>query len=218
MTERTLREMLGSAAALGLVAVIGTALLTGVFHLTAERIEAQERRVVERRLGQILAPDRYDNDLLDDRFTFRDEAHFPKGQEVTAYRARADGRPVAVILRFAATRGYNGDIHLLAGILPDGSLAGVRVVTHKETPGLGDGIEADRSDWIRGFDGRSLESPNAKGWAVKRDGGEFDQFTGATVTPRAIVQAVRSALEYHELNREALYDSPAEPMGETPSP
>ena len=218
MTERTLREILRSAAALGLVAVIGTALLTGVFHLTAERIEAQERRVMERQLGQILAPDRYDNDLLIDRFTFRDEAHFPKGQTVTAYRARADGRPVAVILRFAATRGYNGDIHLLAGILPDGSLAGVRVVAHKETPGLGDGIEADRSDWILAFDGRSLVDPDAGSWAVKRDGGELDQFTGATVMPRAIVQAVRSALEYHELNRGALYDSPAEPMGETPSP
>ena len=217
MTEPP-REILRSAAALGVVAVIGTALLTGVFHLTAERIEAQERRVMERQLEQIIPPDRYDNDLLVDRFTFRDEAHFPKGQAVTAYRARADGRPVAVILRFAATRGYNGDIHLLAGIMRDGSLAGVRVVTHKETPGLGDGIEADRSDWIRAFDGRSLADPGRAGWAVRRDGGAFDQFTGATVTPRAIVQAVRAALEYHETNREALYDSPAEPIGETASP
>ena len=84
--------------------------------------------------------------------------------------------------------------------------------------GLGDGIEAERSNWIRGFDGRSLDDPRAAGWTVRRDGGEFDQFTGATITPRAIVQAVHTALQYHEKNRKALYETPAEPIGKSPSP
>ena len=209
MTERGSGEILKSMGALGLVAVIGTALLSGMSALTADRIAAQERRVVEQQLGQILPPDRYDNDLLNDRFSFRDEAHFPKGQTVTAYRARMGDKPVAVILRFDATRGYNGDIQLLAGILADGGLAGVRVVTHRETPGLGDGIEAQKSDWVFGFDGRSLVNPAGTGWAVKRDGGVFDQFTGATITPRAVVEAVHAALEYHDSRRAALYAAPS---------
>ena len=207
MAERGGRQILKSAAALGLVAVIGTTLLTGVSSLTADRIAAEERRVVQEQLGQIVPAARYDNDLLEDRFSFVDETYFPRGQQVTAYRARLAGRPVAVVLRFHAVNGYNGDIHLLAGIRADGALAGVRVVSHKETPGLGDGIEAKKSDWVLGFEGRSLGDPPIPGWAVQRDGGEFDQFTGATVTPRAVVEAVRLALEYFGKNRASLFET-----------
>jgi electron transport complex protein RnfG len=127
---------------------------------------------------------------------------------VTAYRARQGGRPVAVILRFAAIDGYNGPIHLLAGIEADGRLAGVRVLSHRETPGLGDAIEAAKSDWVYSFAGKSLGSPPAAGWAVERDGGVFDQFTGATITPRAIVEAVQRALAYHGSHRDALFEAP----------
>ena len=204
-----------SALSLGLVAIIGTALLSGVNELTAERIAEQERRVVLEQLGQIIAPDRYDNDLQDDWFAFTDEASFPQGQRVVAYRARRDGQPVAVILRFAAVEGYNGHIGLLAGIEADGRLAGVRVTSHRETPGLGDAIEVEKSDWIRGFDGKSLDLPPVSDWAVRRDGGVFDQLTGATITPRAVVEAVRAALEYHERHREALYSAPAHAAGES---
>ena len=207
MAERGTRQILKSAAALGLVAVIGTTLLTGVSHLTADRIAAEERRVVQQQLGQIVPADRYDNDLLGDRYSFVDETHFPRGQQVTAYRARLAGRPVAVVLRFRAVNGYNGDIHLLAGIGANGKLAGVRVVSHKETPGLGDGIEVEKSDWVLGFDGRSLGEPPKPAWTVQSDGGEFDQFTGATVTPRAVVEAVRLALEYFEQNRASLFET-----------
>lgn len=209
MSERGAGDILRSAAALGVVAIIGTALLTGVFRLTADRIAEQERRVVREQLAQILSPDEYDNSLQDDAIAFFDEARFPRGQEVTAYRARREGEAVAVILRFRAVNGYNGDIHLLAGIYADGRLAGVRVVSHRETPGLGDGIESERSDWVQAFDGRSLGDPETSGWAVRRDGGEFDQFTGATITPRAVVAAVRMALEYFAQNRAALFDAPA---------
>lgn len=202
-------SLLRSAASLGLVAVAGTTLLAGVHHLTAERIAAQERRAVLEQLEQILPANRYDNPLQDDWITVSDEQHFPRGQQVVAYRARRGGQPVAVIFRFAAMDGYNGPIHLLAGIEADGSLLGVRVTSHRETPGLGDAIEAERSDWIRSFDGQSLRSPEPARWGVRRDGGAFDQFTGATITPRAVVEAVRRALEYHEGNRQALFEAPA---------
>lgn len=209
MNERGRNTILKSAAALGLVAVIGSALLTVVYHLTADRIEAQERQVVKQQLSRILPPGQYDNELQDDRVAFRDEAHFPQGQTVTAYRARAAGKPVALIFRFRAVNGYNGDIQLLAGVYGDGSLAGVRVIAHKETPGLGDGIEEEKSDWVLGFEGKSLTRPEPAGWAVRRDGGDFDQFTGATITPRAIVDAVHSALEYFDQHQDELFNAPA---------
>jgi electron transport complex protein RnfG len=210
MTERGSHSVIRSAAALGLVAIIGTALLTVVHHLTAERIEAEERRVVQQQLGQILPADSYDNVLLDDRFSFSDTAWFSRGQTVTAYRARKQGQAVAVILRFKAVDGYNGDIHLLAGIRVDGSLSGVRVISHKETPGLGDAIEAEKSNWVLGFNGKSLFSPSERSWTVKKDGGQFDQFTGATITPRAVVNAVHSALEYFESASDTLFETPAD--------
>jgi len=209
MTERGKNTILKSAAALGLVAVIGSALLTVVYHLTADRIAAQERQAVQRQLSRILPPGRYDNELQDDRIFFRDEAHFPNGQTVTAYRARAAGNPVALIFRFTAVDGYNGDIQLLTGIYGDGNLAGVRVISHKETPGLGDGIEEEKSGWVLDFEGKSLKQPGRAGWAVRRDGGEFDQFTGATITPRAIVEAVQSALEYFDQHRAELFKTPS---------
>ena len=201
--------ILKSAAALGLVAVIGSALLTVVYHLTADRIAAQERQAVQRQLSRILPPERYDNELQDDRISILDETYFPKGQTVTAYRARAAGKPVALIFRFTAVNGYNGDILLLGGFYGVGSLAGVRVISHKETPGLGDGIEEDKSDWVLGFEGKSLTRPEQAGWAVRRDGGVFDQFTGATITPRAIVIAVHAALEYFEQHEEELFNMPS---------
>jgi electron transport complex protein RnfG len=203
-----------SALALGLVAVLGTGLLAVINELTRERIEEQERRAVLQQLQEIISPDRYDNALHDDVFSFRDEAAFPGGQTVTAYRARRGGEPVAVILRLAAIDGYNGNIQLLVGIDHDGRLSGVRVTSHKETPGLGDGIEVEKSDWIRRFAGRALFDPPPDRWAVARDGGVFDQFTGATITPRAVVRAVRKALEYFAANRDTLFETPADPTAE----
>ena len=211
-----MKGMIRSAVALGLVAIAGTSLLTGVDFLTADRIAAQERRVILEQLGQII-PEQYDNQLLDDRFSFRNERYFPNGQEVIAYRARLQGEPRALVLKFNAVNGYNGNITLLAGINTDGSLRGVRIISHKETPGLGDAIEIEKSDWALNFSGKSLNDPEADKWAVKRDGGEFDQFTGATITPRAVVDAMRLALEYFETHREYLFDTAAD-SAESTSP
>jgi len=126
--------------------------------------------------------------------------------ESLVYRARLQGEPVAVIFNSIAPNGYSGRINLLVGVYFDGSLAGVRAVKHAETPGLGDVIELKKSDWVLGFDSRSLDNPRLDKWKVKRDGGVFDQFTGATVTPRAVVEAVKNTLLYYEKNAENLYD------------
>ncbi len=196
-----------SAASLALIAVMGTALLAGISKLTKERIAEQEKRVILEQLGQLISPDRYNNELQLDLFTFQDELYFPQGQEIMTYRARLDGKAVAVVMKIAAVNGYNGKINLLVGINEDGTLCGVRVTSHKETPGLGDAIELEKDDWILGFFGRSLDNPPPAGWAVKRDGGEFDQFTGATITPRAVVEAVRLALDYFAGHKSFLFKS-----------
>ena len=141
---------------------------------------------------------------------FIDDPDFFRHRDpVRAYRARRGDRPVAVIMNLVAPDGYNGAIRLLAGIYRDGTVSGVRVIAHRETPGLGDPIEADRSDWIHAFEGRSLADPLPRGWAVRRDGGDFDQFTGATITPRAVVEAVQRALEYHAAHADRLYAAAA---------
>lgn len=194
-----------TALALGLVALAGTALLTGVHQWTRPRIAEQERRVVLQQLQALIPADRYDNELHDDHYDFSAGDGFFPGQTITVYRARLRGAPVAAVLKLAAPDGYNGDIHLLIGINFDGTLTGVRVTAHKETPGLGDALETARSDWILGFDGRSLRNPVPTGWAVKKDGGEFDQFTGATITPRAVVKAVRQAQELFARRRDEMF-------------
>jgi electron transport complex protein RnfG len=192
-----------SGGLLALIAVAGVSLLSGVFLLTEDRIAEQERRVVMEQLAQVLPPTHHDNDLLDDVILIRDPEFSPEPLRV--FRGWLQGAPAGLVMEITAPDGYNGAIELLVGIFPDGAVSGVRVVAHRETPGLGDPIEARRSDWILGFDGRSLGDPPVERWAVRRDGGDFDQFTGATITPRAVVGAVRRALEYHHQHGEALY-------------
>ena len=198
-------SLLRSALSLGLIAVIGTAGLAWVHQLTESRISEQERLLLLRQLQQVVPADEFDNAMHIDFVTIRDETAFPGGQSVRVYRARKDGGPAAVVIRESAIDGYHGKINLLIGILDDGQISGVRVLDHHETPGLGDGIELERSNWILSFDDRSLDRPELQGWEVKRDGGEFDQFTGATITPRAVVHAVSRALEYYRDHHDMLF-------------
>lgn len=121
------------------------------------------------------------------------------------YRARLNGSDSAVIISSQAPNGYNGRISILVGIFFDGTIAGVRVTSHRETPGLGDDVELAKSDWILSFNGKSLKIPLEEKWEVKKDGGNFDQFTGATITPRAIVAAVLNTLKFYEDNQVLLY-------------
>ncbi len=199
------RNMLRSAFLLALVAVIGTTLLAGIHALTRDRIAAQERRVVLEQLNQVLPGSEYDNALHEDVIEIRDYSYFKHDEPFLVYRARKQGRPVAVVLNLVTADGYNGDIRLLVAIRVNGLIAGVRVIAHRETPGLGDPVERARSDWVLGFDGRSLTDPGQKDWAVRRDGGIFDQFTGATITPRAVVEAVQAALEFFAAQQDSIF-------------
>ncbi len=199
------KQILISGFLLWFYSVIGTTMVSVTHQETSERIAENERKVLLRNLYQLLPPDRLDNDIADDLIELAPSALLGTSLPTPAYRARKQGEPVAIIFRSIAPEGYSGEIHLLVGVYENGSLAGVRAVKHAETPGLGDAIETRKSDWIFGFDGRSLGKPTADKWKVKRDGGEFDQITGATITPRAIVKAVKNTLEYYQQNRETLF-------------
>lgn len=198
-----------TAALLTLVALVSTALVALTFQATREEIAANEQATLKAQLNQVLPASAYDNRITEDTTQVQAPAalgHAP----ATVYRARRGGEPVGAVLTVVAPGGYGGPIKLLVGVYTDGSLAGVRVVSHRETPGLGDAIEAEKSDWIRRFDGRSLQNPPPREWAVRRDGGAFDQFTGATITPRAVVEAVQRALEYFEIHQAALFAAPVQ--------
>ncbi len=193
-----------------LFAVIGAALVGLTFTQTEDDIKHNEELTLLKKLNNIIPADSYDNDLLQDIITLKANPLLGNDEQSMAYRARKNKKNVAVVFSSIAPNGYNGPIHLLVGIKADGTLAGVRVVKHRETPGLGDVVSSTHSDWILGFDGKSLSNPEQKGWKVKRDGGIFDQFTGATITPRAVVKAVHNALLYFDQNQATLFDTPSE--------
>ena len=204
------RQIVITTIVLLLFAVMGTALVAYTYDNTRDLIAANERATLLRKLHRLISPEQHDNVLLEDTVSVRDETLLGSDQPVMVYRARKNGKPVALVIAAIAPDGYSGSIKLLVGINVDGSLSGVRVVAHRETPGLGDAIDEARSDWIRIFDGKSLQAPDVSRWAVRKDGGEFDQLTGATITPRAVVKAVRNALLYYQDNQEALF-APAAP-------
>jgi electron transport complex protein RnfG len=197
--------MLRSAVALAVFAAVGVSLVALTHAGTRERIQEVERAALVRSLSAVVDPSAYDNDLTADVIEVRDPTRLGTELPVTVYRARKDGRPVAIALTPIAPDGYAGSMRLMVGVLADGRVSGVRVLSHRETPGLGDLVEERRSDWILRFAGRSLEDPKPGQWKVRRDGGVFDQFTGATITPRAVVRAVRGTLEYVAAHREELF-------------
>lgn len=205
------RHMAISAALLGLFAIIGTAMVAIIYGATEERIAANERAFLLKSLHTLVPPEQHDNDLFNDVIIVQDKELLGTTKPVRVYRARLDKQPVAAIINAVAPDGYSGSIELLIAIRYDGILAGVRVVKHKETPGLGDAIDASKSDWILDFNNRSLTNPEKKGWAVKRDGGIFDQFTGATISPRAVVNAVHRSLLYFDAHKDELFDKPSMP-------
>jgi electron transport complex protein RnfG len=203
-------SVIRSGLFLGLIALLGTSLLAGVNAITHDRILEQEKNRVLQQLNAIVPVDLFNNDLLTDKIEIHNQSDFPQASPVPVYRARMNGKPVAVLMIVTASDGYNGDIRILVGIDHQGKVLGVRIVSHRETPGLGDPIELARSDWVLGFTGKSLGNPESEKWTVKRDGGEFDQFTGATISPRAVVKAVHNSLQYFENNKLALFETAIE--------
>ena len=199
------RQILLSGVFLSLFAVVGTTLVALTEFSTSTAIVENERQQLLRNLYALLPRDRLDNDIATDTQELPASILLGTDDDSTVYRARLHGEPVAAVFNSIAPDGYNGKIHLLVGVYTDGSLAGVRVVKHAETPGLGDAIEIRKSPWIENFAGKSLTSPNQDRWRVKRDGGNFDQFTGATITPRAVVAAVRNTLLYYQQNANMIF-------------
>ena len=188
---------------------VATALaLTSTFLLTRDRIAEEVRRAEEKALLEIVPRERHDNSMLDETIAVGPDAEGLGLKEPRRiYIARQAGEIVAAIIPVTAPDGYTGDIDLIVGVNADGSVAGVRALAHRETPGLGDQVDIRKSDWILGFNGRSLDNPSLPGWAVKKDKGVFDQFTGATITPRAVVAATLRALQYARAHRETLFVS-----------
>ncbi len=201
-----IRQILLSGLFLWGFAVIGTTIVAFTEQSTEQQIIENERAVLLRNLYALLPPEELDNDIATDIKTVAASELLGTETDSIVYRARLNDQPVAVIFNSIAPNGYSGAIHMLVGVRADGSLAAVRVVKHIETPGLGDGIDERKTDWILGFDGKSLDNPTVDGWKVKRDGGEFDQLTGATITPRAIVAAVKNTLLYYQQNADTLFN------------
>lgn len=192
---------------LGLFAVLTTTIIAGTYLGTRERIAEEQRKAAEKALLEIVPLHRHNNAMLDDTVAVGAEASLlGLRKDADIYVARQDGVPVAIILPAIARDGYSGDIQLIIGINFDGTVAGVRVLAHRETPGLGDKVDLKKSPWILGFNGRSLADPLPEKWAVKKDRGVFDQFTGATITPRAVTAAVKRALDYYAEHRNELLD------------
>ena len=202
------RHIVTTGFLLAIFAVIGTGLVAFTYDQTKDRIAEAERQALLKSLYSVIPQWAHNNELINDQILITSPQYLGSKDPLPVFRARLDGQPIAAIITAVAPDGYNGDIKILIGISYAGEIHGVRVINHRETPGLGDAIETRRSDWIHAFDGQSTEKTEKKQWRVKKDGGIFDQLTGATITPRAIVKAVYKALEYYQLNRDMIFQEP----------
>jgi Na+-translocating ferredoxin:NAD+ oxidoreductase subunit G len=205
MTETIIKHASKTAITLIAFAVVFTALLAYIFQVTKVPIEKSEAKARLALFRQIVPENMHDNDILKDMLIIAPNALLGNTQPSIANRARVSNAPAAVILEAIAHDGYSGDIKLLIAIKYDGSISGVRVLTHKETPGLGDYIDIAKDDWIKLFDNESLTQTSVQNWNVKKDNGKFDYMAGATITPRAVVKAVHKALQYFEANKATLF-------------
>lgn len=200
-----LRHARNTAVTLMGFAAAFTLLMSIVYTLTLAPIAESEAHARMSLFKQIVPDSLFDNDLLHDTVTVQPDLLLGNSQPLTANIARLHGKPSALILEATAHDGYAGDIKLLIAVKADGSLAGVRVLSHKETPGLGDYIDIAKDRWITLFDGLSLDNKPLAQWLVKKDGGDFDYRAGATITPRAVVGAVGRTLQYVQHHRQTLF-------------
>ena len=191
---------------LAVFALITAFILASTDRLTQDRIAQSERLAAQKALFEIIPLERHNNDLLLDTQPIPEQYWATLGLESggDVHIARLDGQPVAAIIPSITPEGYSGDIAMIVGVNFDGSVAGVRVVEHKETPGLGDKVDLRKSDWILSFNGKSLSKPEPSAWNVKKEQGEFDQFTGATITPRAVIHQIAKTLQYFSQDKERL--------------
>jgi electron transport complex protein RnfG len=179
--------------------------LLGVTNCSTEgTIQRRLDEDLKKSLEEVVPAALHDNDMLQDTLTIPSADFNIGANETTVYLAKKSGKVTAVCFKFIAPDGYSGPINMIMGVDRDGNILGVRVLSHKETPGLGDKIEVAKSNWIASFVGRSLDNLAPTRWAVKKDGGEFDQFAGATITPRKSVQAVNRGLQLFQAHQAQL--------------
>lgn len=202
MSERT---VIKTGATLAVIAAICTALVAATYQLTRERIVANEKAMLEQALQPALSGVFYEGGVSESRLVMQPPHDLPGNDAALIYRVYAQDQPVAALFAVTARDGFAGLIRILVGVEFDGTVTGVRILQHRETPGLGDKIESARSDWIFQFDGRSMGNPEVTGWAIRNDGGEFDQLTGASVTPRAVIGAIRDTLLYFDAHRDEIF-------------
>lgn len=190
---------------LALIAAICTTLVAATYRLTAERIAANEQAWLERSLEPALSGVFFEGSVSESKLVIPPPHELPGNDAAIVYRVFAEGEPVAALFAVTARDGYTGPIRILVGIGIDGIVTGVRIVEHRETPGLGDRIDQTRSDWVYQFDGRALADPVEARWLLAVDGGEFDQLTGASITPRAVIKAIKETLIYFAAHRDEIF-------------
>jgi electron transport complex protein RnfG len=191
------------AMLLGGFSTLATALLVVGNLATRDAIVERQREDLQQSLSQVIPGDHYDNNLLQHPLRLRDA----RDRLVTVYRGTR-GMQVSAMAWEIGAQGYAGEIRLILGLDATGEVLGVRVLSHAETPGLGDRIEVEKDDWILGFNGLSLGDPPTEQWQVKKDGGRFDQFSGATITPRGVVQAIKQGLDFYQTHQTELLNPP----------
>ncbi len=192
---------------LALFAIACTVIVGLVNELTRDEIKTQQQKELLKTLHTIIEPSSYDNDIANDCIVMSSPVLGSSNMQ-TAYIARKSDKVVAVAITSIAPDGYNGNIKLIVGINIDNSISNVRVLKHQETPGLGDKIDDRKDDWIKSFSNKKMLTENDNRWAVVKDNGMFDQFTGATITPRAVVKAVKNTLIYFTENKTSLLTRP----------
>ena len=205
MRRTMAKASLYTALNLLLFALVSTALLAWTYELTRETIARSIENEKLKLIAQIAPPATYDNDIMKDTAQLAADKLLGGTETAVVYRGRLNNQPSIAVLQAIAPDGYGGRIDLIVAVHHDGRISGVRVVSHKETPGLGDYIEIAKNNWIAGFNGASLENRKGSEWKVKKDGGTFDYRAGATITPRAIVKAVHKALQYYAQHRDELF-------------
>ncbi|WOT06989.1 electron transport complex subunit RsxG [Shewanella youngdeokensis] len=202
------KSMLKNGLLLGLFALLCTGLVAVVNQLTFAKIKQQEQIELSRVLQQLIPAQLYNNALTQHCITIAPNPFMGTTKPLPAYIATKNGTAVAIAIETIAPDGYNGDIKIIIGLDHTGKVLGVRTLAHQETPGLGDKIELRKSDWVTSFNGLSILLNTDKRWNVKKDGGDFDQFTGATITPRAYVKAVKNATLYFNAHKDELFSTP----------
>ncbi len=205
MFKDHLKKISSTAAAMIIFSLLASTALSISYFVTKTPIEESDARAKRIFLTQVIPSNLYDNNLVKDTISVEPNPLIGNKKNIDIYRAKKNNQVIAVIIETIAPDGYSGEIKTLVGIDQEDKILGVRVITHKETPGLGDYIEIEKSQWIKNFDLKSLDKMTEKEWAVKKDGGDFDYVSGATITPRAVIKSTYKSLLYAKENKKRLF-------------